>query len=188
MSHAFVCLPTLELTTFEQQVCLIKNRFCKCTIVGGKQTPKKECEHFRQRRSSKKRSANWQCLVWTTTERCTLLFLNFMNLRDLFGVWRKLKESIFKNSNQISSTVTTRTGIFSKRWTRAFDVSMLGVVLQNIWVLYHINKDEVDESLPLLACNFSKVFKGRQINLEPWRNSECPIRCLLWGSILSGAI
>ena len=48
-----------------------------------------------------------------------------------------------------------------------FDVSMLDVVLQNAWVLYHINEDEVDESLPLLACNFSETFKGRQINLEP---------------------
>ena len=28
---------------------------------------------------------------------------------------------------------------------------MVDVVLQGVWVLYHINKDEVDESLPLLA-------------------------------------
>ena len=37
-----------------------------------------------------------------------------------------------------------------------FDVSMLDVVLQNAWVFYHINKDEVDESLPPLTCNFSE--------------------------------
>ena len=34
--------------------------------------------------------------------------LNLVNLRDLFGVKIKLKESIFKNKNQINFTVTTR--------------------------------------------------------------------------------
>ena len=48
-----------------------------------------------------------------------------------------------------------------------FDVSMLDVALQNACVLYHISKDEVDESLSLLACNFLELFKGRQISLEP---------------------
>ena len=48
-----------------------------------------------------------------------------------------------------------------------FDVSMLDVVLQNAWVLYHVNKDEFDEPLPPLACNFYEIFKERQISLEP---------------------
>ena len=93
---------------------------------------------------------------------------------------------MFKNNNQINSTVTTRIGIFfermgqsvcqykigirMKKWfpfAQMFDVSMLDVVLKNAWVLYHINKDEVDESLPLLACYFPETFKGRQISLEP---------------------
>ena len=39
---------------------------------------------------------------------------------------------------------------------------MAHVVLQNTWVLYHINKDEGDQYLPLLACNFSKLFKESQ--------------------------
>ena len=50
---------------------------------------------------------------------------------------------------------------------------MVDVVLQNAWVFHHINNDECDESLPLLACNFSEIFKGEQIILEPFRNSEC---------------
>ena len=50
-----------------------------------------------------------------------------------------------------------------------FDVSMLDVVLQNAWVLYHISKDEVDESLPHLAsaCNFLEIFNGKQNSLKP---------------------
>ena len=39
---------------------------------------------------------------------------------------------------------------------------MVDVVFQNAWVLHHINEDKGDESLPLLACNFSKIFKGSQ--------------------------
>ena len=41
---------------------------------------------------------------------------------------------------------------------------MIDVVLQNAWVLLDINKDEGDESLPLLACNFSKIFKKKKKN------------------------
>ena len=41
-----------------------------------------------------------------------------VNLRDLFGVGTKLKENIFKNINQMNSTVTTRTWVLSTEWTR----------------------------------------------------------------------
>ena len=61
-----------------------------------------------------------------------------------------------------------------KCWWSPF-VLMADVVLQ------------VDESLPFLAfqkrscqCNFSQIFKGRQIILEPCRNLKYPIRCFLW--------
>ena len=64
---------------------------------------------------------------------------------------------------------------------------MVDVVFQNAWVLHHINKDECDESLPLLACNFSKIFKGSQnshqmsvtrqhINRCHLKNKAC-VRC-----------
>ena len=45
ISHLFICLPTLEVTTFEQQVY---------TNVLSKETnscQKKECSHFEQRRA-----------------------------------------------------------------------------------------------------------------------------------------
>ena len=41
-----------------------------------------------------------------------------MNLRDLFGVETKLKQSILKNKNQIYSTVTTRKWLLLTEWTR----------------------------------------------------------------------
>ena len=70
------------------------------------------------------------------------------------------------------SISTYKIGIQMKKWwwspfAYMFEVSILDVVLQNAWVLHHINKDEVDESLPLLACYFPETFKGRQISLEP---------------------
>ena len=99
---------------------LSKNRLRKCTIVGDKQPQKSNVDTLDSAHQAKKAVQIWQWLVWTTTERCTLLLLNFLNLRDLLGVWIKLKESIFKNNNQINSTVTRRTGVFSQGWTRAF--------------------------------------------------------------------
>ena len=99
---------------------LSKNRLRKCTIVGDKQPQKRNVDTLDSAHQAKKAVQIWQWLVWTTTERCTLLLLNFLNLRDLLGVWTKLKESIFKNNNQINSTVTRRTGVFPQGWTRAF--------------------------------------------------------------------
>ena len=88
-----------------------------------------------------------------------------MNLRDLFGVGTKLKNDIFKNNNQISSTVTTRTCALSTEWTKTWPsigiqmkkwrwfpyVQMVDVVIQGVWVFHRINKDKNNESLPLLA-------------------------------------
>ena len=158
ISHQFVCLPTLELITFEQQVCSTKIGYTNALSLGRNSRKKKECDHFEQRTSSKKSSAT-----------LTVVCLNYLNLRDLFGVWIKLKESIFKNNHQINSTVTTRTWVLfdrmdvskykivirMKKWSWFPFAYIVDVFLQNALVLYHINKDEGDESLPLLAWNFS---------------------------------
>ena len=148
---------------------LSKNRLRKCTIVGDKQPQKRNVDTLDSTHQAKKAVQLWQWLFWTTTERCTLILLNFLNLRDLFGVWIKLKESIFKNNHQINSTVTTRTWVLfdrmdvskykivirMKKWSWFPFAYIVDVFLQNALVLYHINKDEGDESLPLLAWNFS---------------------------------
>ena len=92
--------------------------YANALLLGTNSRKKRNVDTLDSAHQSKKAVQLWQWLVWTTTEWCTLLLLNFLNLRDLFGIWRKLKESIFKNSNQINSTVTTRTLIFLKGWTR----------------------------------------------------------------------
>ena len=50
--------------------------------------------------------------------------MNLVNLRDFLGAATTLKESIFKNNNQIKSTVTTRTWVLST-WTKAWPVTGL---------------------------------------------------------------
>ena len=83
----------------------------------------------------------------------------------MFGVGTTLKNDIFKNNNQISSTVTTRTCALSTEWTKTRPsigiqmkkwhwfpyVQMVDVVIQGLWVFHRINKDKHNESLPLLA-------------------------------------
>ena len=80
--------------------------------------------------------------------------------------WRKLKENIFKNNNQISSTLTSRTWVLWTKWTRTEPIIGIrmkkrwwftyvwpvDVVLLCPWVLYRIKKGQGDErSKPLLT-------------------------------------
>ena len=61
-----------------------------------------------------------------------------------------MKESLFKNNNQINSTIRTRTWVLWTKWTRIWLITVLvsewknGVclngLLKYVWVLYHINK------------------------------------------------
>ena len=60
MSHTFICLPTLELTTFEQQVCTTKIGYANALLLGTDSRKKKECRHFGQRTSSKKSTATFK--------------------------------------------------------------------------------------------------------------------------------
>ena len=58
---------------------------------------------------------------------------------------------------------------------------MIDVVLQNAWVLLDINKDEGDESLPLLACNFFKIFKKKirmshRMSVMRWYITRCHLK------------
>ena len=93
--------------------------------------------------------------------------MNLVKLRNFLGVATKLKENIFKNNNQIESTVTTRTRVLPTGWTRVWPVTglvskwrnsgsphlleWLDVVLQGARILYRINKDKDDGSLPFLV-------------------------------------
>ena len=100
--------------------------------------------------------------------------------------WNKLKESIFKNNNQIDSTITTRTWVLSTKWTRTWSGIILisewkyGVCLNGVlkgeWEFYRVKKDQGDESKPLLAFERDVA---NVIHL-PCRNSKYLIRCLLW--------
>ena len=46
--------------------------------------------------------------------------LCLVNLRDLFGVAAKLKESIFKNNNETNYNVTTKTSVLSTECIRTW--------------------------------------------------------------------
>ena len=99
VSHLFICLFTLKLTTFEQE--------------------SKECDHIEQRSVHlAKRKCN--LCGWLKQHQGNLhsFFLNLFNLRNFFGVRTKVKESIFKNNNRINFTAATRTSVLSTKWIR----------------------------------------------------------------------
>ena len=100
---------------------------------------------------------NRQWLVETRSGMFTQLLVNLLNIRNLFGIGTKLKESRF-NSN---STIKTRTMVGQngpKRdqvqiWYRNEKKNGIGSD--------RINKDEGDEVPPLCQCNFCEIPKGR---------------------------
>ena len=187
---------------------LSKNRLRKCNIVGDKQPQigmwTLWIAHIKQKSRATLRvvGLNDNRAVYIASSKFFEPKRSVRRLNKVEGKYfqeQQLNQFHCHNRNRIffermdQSISKYKIGIRMKTvwwspFTYMFDVSMLDVALQNACVLYHINKDEVDESLSLLACNFLELFKGRQISLEPWRNSERPIRCLLWVGALSGAI
>ena len=72
-----------------------------------------------------------------------------------------------------------------KWWWSPFAVCLNGRCCSSgVCALYRINKDEGDESLPLLAFRRDVVnaiflkYSKEDIILEPYRNLKYPIRCL----------
>ena len=94
-------------------------------------------------------------ILWTWFARC----------------WNKVEKNIFKNNNQLSSTVTTRTWVLSTEWTRTWTsigirmkkwwwflfVWMVDVVIHGAWVLYRINKNKGDEPLVAFRWHVASV-------------------------------
>ena len=76
-------------------------------------------------------------LVRTTAVRLTYLFLQLVNQRDLFAVGTKLKKNIFKNKNQINSTVTTKTWVLGTEGTRTWPSTGLMSGRKMVWLNLH---------------------------------------------------
>ena len=158
ISHLFICLSTLKLTTLEQHLRSTKICYANALSLGTNGCKKRNVATLNSANQAKK-----QCNFdsgWSEWQQCNLhsFFLNLVNLRDLFGVKTKLKKNIFKNNNQISSTVITRAWVLSTEWNRTWlsigilikkwryfpFVWMVNVVIQGAWVLYRISKNKGD--------------------------------------------
>ena len=194
-------LAHLEINKIWVNRVLNKKRLHQFTIIGDKRLQKKERCYFEQRTFCKKALQLWQWLVRTTAVRFSKLLLDIVSLRDLIGVGTKLKKTIFKNKNQTSSTVKSRTWILPIEWTRTLWSNgirikkrwwflfawMIDAVIQGPWVFHRINKN-IDviwfsaSTSFFKACyqyHFSGMLERRQIIIEQFRNSKYPVRCLL---------
>ena len=111
----FVCLLTLELSTFKQEVCSTKKYYAN-TLSSGTNSCKKRnvatldsAVHIMQK----------PCFTCVAGKNDSRAFFRASSEscqpnRNLFGVGTKLRESIFKSNNQINSIVTTRTWVLVK--------------------------------------------------------------------------
>ena len=118
---SFFLTTHLGVNNIWAKVVLKKNRIRKCTIFRDKQLQKKERDHFEQRGAGK---AKKQCTCVVTKNKSRAVSIasskSCQTNKDLFGVEIKLKESIFKDNNQINSTITTRSWGLSTEWTRTW--------------------------------------------------------------------
>ena len=113
-------LPTLLGVNNSQATHMLnKNRFRKCAIIGVKQLQKKRYVAALNSAYQAKKEC-WQRLVRKAAAWFTYLFLNLVN-----------QENILKNSNPISSTVTTSKWVLSTEWTRTW--RSIGIRMKKWW-------------------------------------------------------
>ena len=116
---------------------------------------------------------------------------------------RRLNKVERKYKNQINSTVTTKIWFLLTEWARTWpstglvskwkngsgchllEWSMLLFRISGCCIILTKMKMMIVSASPSFSkrfcqCNFSEIFKGRQIMLKPCRNSKCPITCPLW--------
>ena len=91
--------------------------------------------------------------------------------KRFFRCWNKIEESIFKKNYEINSTVTTRTWVLSKEWTRKCpSTGMISKCCSSgVLVLYRINKDDGDKSVPVIAFQRDAV---NPIFLKYWKKGR----------------
>ena len=105
----FVCLPTLLLTTFEQEVCSTKIGYAN-TLSSGTNSCKKRNVTTLNSAAHIKQKCCVACVAGKNGKSSLYIAssASCQPNRNLFGVGTKLKGSIFKSNNQINSTITTR--------------------------------------------------------------------------------
>ena len=99
----------MELKTFKQQVCLRKIGYANALSLGANSRKKMDCDNFEHRTSSKKKkSENLTGIDWNNSRMVYIGFSKSSKPKILVWHMNKIGKTIFKNSNEINSTVTTR--------------------------------------------------------------------------------
>ena len=162
----------------------IRERLCKCTIIGGKQLLKKNVATLNRAHQTKKQR-NFD----SSQSNNRVVYIASISFESNKFVRRlnKVERSIFKNNNQINSTVTTRRWVLLTEWTRSqpgaglvYEWSMLFFRMCWCCIVLTMMKTMSVVSLSFskrcYQCSFFEIFKGRQVILEPCRKLKYPIK------------
>ena len=122
MSHTFFCLPTLELTTFEQQVCSTKIGYANALFLTTNSCKKRIVNNLDSAHQAKKSSETLTAVGLNDNRVVYIASSKFCEPKRFV---RRLKKVEGKHNIQINSTITTRTGLFLKGWARAFPSTRL---------------------------------------------------------------
>ena len=99
----------MELETFKQQVCLRKIGYANALSLWGNSRKKMGCDNFEHHTSiKKKKSENLTAVGWSNN--LVVNIASSKSSKSKIFVWHlnKTGRTIFKNNNEINSTVTTR--------------------------------------------------------------------------------
>ena len=124
ISHLLVFFPTLELTTFEQQVWSKK--------IGYANHGKGECGYFEQRISNKRSSVNLAVVGLNDNREVYIISSKFSEPKRCVQRLNKVGGSIFKNNNQINCTVTNRAWVCWTEWTITFSSIRMNFLIRKL--------------------------------------------------------
>ena len=101
----------MELETFKQQVCLRKIGYANALSLWGNSRKKMGCDNFEHHTSSKKKKKSSENLTAVGSNNNRMVYIaSSKSSKPKILVWHlnKTGRTIFKNNNEINSTVTTR--------------------------------------------------------------------------------
>ena len=196
ISQLFVCLPSLELTTLGQQVCSTKTGYAMHFHWG--QTAAKKGTWLLWTVHINQKSSVTLTVVGKNESRAVFYIVSSESCKYKRFVWRwnKVEKKMYSRKRTKSipllesehgfcqkkkdqNVAKYSNGIQMKKWWWSPFIWMVDIVLQFVWVLYRIKKDEGDESLTLLDVGSLRCCQYKVDYPRAMQNSKYPIRYLL---------
>ena len=162
ISHLFVCLPSYELTTLEQQVCSTTIGYANAlsfatnkwkgdvATLNSAHQAKIQCDLDKNNNRAVYMAPSESCELKRFVQCCNKVQRKYIQEQqpNQFHCYNQNMDFANRMDQKVAKCMI---GILMKKWWWSPFVWMVNVVLHGVRVLHRINKDKDDESLPLLS-------------------------------------